>query len=253
LVLSYGTPHDPWTPENVPPEYYAMFQDVEFPMSPTYRPENDDPYGDAWSDIPKDREKIQNWKRAYYAMTANLDWNVGRLQTALDDLVKWPGVAIAGSTCDACLNSVDVMPTLLGLAGAEIPADVEGMDLSHCVRGETGPEPEFAFLQNTGACAAWQNGHEWRALRDKQYTYAVYRVDGKELLFDNQADPYQARNLVDDPAFAEVLARCQNQLETRMCELNDTFPESLWYKDHWISEDRRILRTATLDTPPPPC
>jgi arylsulfatase A-like enzyme len=292
LVLSYGTPHDPWTPENVPPEYYAMFQDVEFPMSPTYRPENDDPYGDAWSDIPKDREKIQNWKRAYYAMTANLDWNVGRLQTALDEfglaentvfvfssdhgemfgahgrmkknifydeaarvpfLVKWPGVAIAGSTCDACLNSVDVMPTLLGLAGAEIPADVEGMDLSHCVRGETGPEPEFAFLQNTGACAAWQNGHEWRALRDKQYTYAVYRVDGKELLFDNQADPYQARNLVDDPAFAEVLARCQNQLETRMCELNDTFPESLWYKDHWISEDRRILRTATLDTPPPPC
>jgi arylsulfatase A-like enzyme len=261
-------------------------------MSPTYRPENDDPYGDAWSDIPKDREKIQNWKRAYYAMTANLDWNVGRLQTALDEfglaentvfvfssdhgemfgahgrmkknifydeaarvpfLVKWPGVAIAGSTCDACLNSVDVMPTLLGLAGAEIPADVEGMDLSHCVRGETGPEPEFAFLQNTGACAAWQNGHEWRALRDKQYTYAVYRVDGKELLFDNQADPYQARNLVDDPAFAEVLARCQNQLETRMCELNDTFPESLWYKDHWISEDRRILRTATLDTPPPPC
>lgn len=285
LVLSYGTPHDPWTPENVPPEYYARFADVEFPLSTTYRPENDVPYGDAWSDIPKSPETIQNWMRAYYAMTANLDANVGRLRAALEELglaentvfvfssdhgemfgahgrmkknifydeaarvpflVRWPGVTTPGSTCGACLNSVDVMPTFLGLAGIGIPAEVEGMDLSHLVRGETGPEPEFAFLQNTGACASWENGHEWRALRDRRYTYAVYRADGKELLFDHQADPCQAHDLAADPAHREVLERCRTQLRTKMAELNDDFPPSLWYRDHWISADRCILRTATL-------
>ena len=91
------------------------------------------------------------------------------------------------------------MPTLLGLAGLPIPAKVEGMDLSHCALGKPGPEPEAAFMQNTGACAIWEDGYEWRALRSKQYTYAVLRVDGplprQELLFDNVADPLQMRDL----------------------------------------------------------
>ena len=44
-----------------------------------------------------------------------------------------------------------------------------------------------------GTTAAWVDGHEWRALRSKRYTYALYRADRSELLFDNQADPYQMR------------------------------------------------------------
>ena len=38
-------------------------------------------------------------------------------------------------------------------------------------------------MQGMGAVAAWGDGYEWRALRNKQYTYAKYRVDGMELLF----------------------------------------------------------------------
>jgi arylsulfatase A-like enzyme len=95
----------------------------------------------------------------------------------------------AGHKSDACLSNVDVMPTLLGLVGGEVPTDVEGMDFCHCARKEDGPEPEFAFLQDTGACAIWEDGHEWRAVRTKQHSYAIYKVDGKELLFNNAADP----------------------------------------------------------------
>ena len=51
--------------------------------------------------------------------------------------------------------------------------------------GRSGPEPEAALMENTGACAAWEDGHEWRALRSKRYTHAIYRKDGQELLFDN--------------------------------------------------------------------
>ena len=36
-----------------------------------------------------------------------------------------------------------------------------------------------------------------------------------------------------------------------MAEINDTFEESLYYRYHWVSEDRRILRSATLNTPGP--
>jgi hypothetical protein len=67
------------------------------------------------------------------------------------------------------------------------------MDLSHCALGRPGPEPKAAFLQGMGATAVFEDGHEWRALRDKRYTYALYRADGSELLFDNQSDSLSAR------------------------------------------------------------
>jgi len=160
-------------------------------------------------------------------------------------LIKWPGMVLAGNKHDACISSVDVMPTLLGLVDAQIPGEVEGMDLSHCVLGQDGPEPEFAFLQNTGACASWEDGHEWRALRDKQYTYAIYRVDKGELLFDNLNDPYQMTNLVSDPAHLETLERFRKMMRDKMESLNDTFPPSTWYRENWI-EDRIICRSATM-------
>jgi arylsulfatase A-like enzyme len=168
-------------------------------------------------------------------------------------LMRWPGVMPAGLVADACLSNVDLMPTLLGLVDLPIPAEVEGMDLSHLARGEAGPEPDFAFLQNTGACAAWENGHEWRAIRDKQYTYARYKIDGKERLFDNLADPYQMHNLAEGETQSPLVKAYRAKMAAKMAVLNDTFPDSLWYKENWISADRRILRTATMaDGPPPP-
>jgi arylsulfatase A-like enzyme len=109
--------------------------------------------------------------------------------------------------------------------------------------GREGPEPEAALMQNTGACAAWKDGYEWRALRDKQHTYAVYRRDGRELLFDNQADPCQLVNLADDPRHAERREHFRRMLKRRMAELSDTFEQCTWYRDHW-TVDRNILRGA---------
>ena len=63
----------------------AFFEDEDFPLPPNYRPE-DDPYGDAWASLsPEQRRQLGEWKRVYYAMTANLDWNIGRLLVAVDD------------------------------------------------------------------------------------------------------------------------------------------------------------------------
>jgi len=293
LVLSVGTPHDPWVEDNVPEEYYAMFQDLEFDVPPNWRQEVDAPYGDAWSDEEKTPEMLDEWMRVYYAMTANLDWNIGRLRDAIREagiendtifvfasdhgecfgahgrmkknifyeeaarvpmLVSWPAQIPAGHKSNACLSNVDIMPTLLGLIGVDIPAEVEGMDLSHCARAADGPEPEFAFLQNTGACAAWEDGHEWRAIRTRQYTYAVYKVDGKELLFDNTVDPYQMVNLAAADTFAEsrqagqrmdtVRSALRRKMEARMAELKDSFESSSYYQENWVSENRLILRTA---------
>jgi len=246
-----------------------------------------DPYADNWGSFKAgERERLSEWMRGYYAMTANLDWNFGRLMAAVDRLglrddtiivftsdhgemfgahgrraknifyeeaarvpfvIRWPAKIPAGSVSEACFGTVDILPTLLGLMNLQVPDEVEGMALDHLAFGKPGPEPDAAFLQNTGACAAWENGHEWRALRDRRYTYACYRVDGRELLFDNQADPLQMRDLAAEPEYAQVRDRFKRMLEEKMTSLGDTFPECTWYRDNWI-EDRIILRTATLNS-----
>ena len=122
------------------------------------------------------------------------------------------------------------------------------MDLSHLAMGGKGPEPDAALLMNTGACASWEDGHEWRALRDKRFTYAVYRggdkLPRKELLFDIVSDPGQTKNLIDDPEHKKTADRFREMLRDRMSKLNDTFPASSWYRDRWVSKDRIIIASA---------
>ncbi|MDQ1255510.1 MAG: hypothetical protein QG656_102 [Candidatus Hydrogenedentes bacterium] len=282
LFVSFGTPHDPWGEDNVPKEWMDRFRDVPFPNPPNYRPEND-PRSDNWGMLsPEQRPLLEQWRRVYHAQAASMDWNIGRLLDALDKtgqaentvvvftsdhgemfgaqgrraknvfyeeacripfVVRYPRSVPRGSSSDACLTTPDMMPTVLGLMGLPVPKAAEGMDLSHCAQGKPGPEPEAALLQNTGACAAWTEEHEWRAVRDKRYTFTVYRVDGCELLFDNIADPYQTANLARMPEHAETADRLRAYLKTRMAELNDTFEKSTYYRDRW-TRDRVILKGA---------
>jgi len=279
LFLSYGTPHDPWTYDNVPKEYLEMFKDVEFTLPPNYKEEND-PYADVWGRLTsEERKDLTEWMRVYYAMVANLDWNVGRLLKAIDEfglrdstifvftsdhgelfgahgrraknifyeeavrvpfIIRWPLKIPVGYISDICLNTPDIMPTLLSLMELPIPEGVEGIDLSHRILGREGPEPEAAFMMGTGAVADWEDGHEWRALRSKRYTYAIYRVDSREFLFDNIEDPYQMKNLVEDPCYKEILEYFRNLLKRKMKELGDRFEASTWYRDNW-TKDRIIL------------
>ncbi len=288
LFLSIGTPHDPWTRDNVPDVDYERFRDTDFPLPPNYRDEND-PYGDTWAIMSAaERAQLPEWMRGYYAMTTNLDRNIGRLLHAIDELgvrdntifvftsdhgemfgaqgrraknifyeeavrvpflIRWPRHIPEAHVSDVCLNTPDIMPTLLSMMNLPIPEDVEGTDLRHaavpCETSQPFDEPAAAFMQGMGCTAKWEDGYEWRALRTKQHTYAVHRPDGSEKLFDNVADPFQTRNLIDDSASAALREELRAMLKGRMDALNDTFEACTWYRDNWTA-DRIILRTATL-------
>ena len=98
-----------------------------------------------------------------------------------------------------------------------------------------------------GCTARWEDGYEWRGLRSKRYTYAIYLADQSELLFDNQADPLQVHNLVNDHTHAPILAEFRGRLKQQMLSLKDEFKPCTWYEDHW-TENRIIIRTATSES-----
>jgi arylsulfatase A-like enzyme len=286
LFVSWGPPHDPWGDDNTPKDCHAMFADVPMPNPPNYKAEND-PYSDAWGRLsPAERGQLENWRRNYSAQTAALDRNFARLLAALDKagladdtivvftsdhgemfgahgrraknifyeeacripfLLRSPGQANRGMTTDVCLGTVDIQPTLLSMLKLPLPAGLQGMDLSHCAMGKPGPEPDAAMMMITGATADWSPGFEWRALRDKQYTYAIYRRDRSELLFNHATDPHQMANLVNDAAHADALGRFRKLLAAKMDAIHDTFESSPWYRDHWTDGNRNIVRSATAD------
>jgi len=218
-------------------------------------------------------EQIPEALKAYYAMVHHLDGEVGRILDCIEEegiadktiviytsdhgemfgsqgrvykltfyeeaaripfIVNWRGQIDRSSVSDVCLNTPDIAPTILGLLGLPVPAEMEGMDLSHAFLGKSGPEPEFAFLQGMGHTYRWINGSEWRAIRDKQFTYARYLVDGSEHLYDNQNDPLQMKNLAVDPSWADKLAEMRSAMGAKMEEINDEFKPCNWYRDNWM-------------------
>jgi len=129
------------------------------------------------------------------------------------------------------------------LAGLPVPRGVEGMDVSRSLLGKGGAKPQAQFLQGMGTTAAWRDGTEWRAMRDHRFTYGIYRRDRSELLFDNQKDPYQVRNLAGERPHSARLKHYREALARWMKDQGDTFEACTWYERNW-TKDRNILRGA---------
>ena len=77
------------------------------------------------------------------------------------------------------------------------------------------------------------------------YHFRISATRRLELLFDNQADPYQTQDLAADPGHAAVRERFRGAIQDRMAVLGDRFEACSWYRDHWTA-DRVIVCTATL-------
>jgi arylsulfatase A-like enzyme len=141
-------------------------------------------------------------------------------------LVRWPGVVPAGRTSDALFGAIDFMPSLCALAGLEAPRTCVGTDLSPAMRGRKGPEPASQFIMHISKVhASGGENHPaplFRGVRTARHTYAVL-PDRPWLLFDNPADPYQMKNLIDAPEAAAVRADLHRTLAEWLKKAGDPF------------------------------
>jgi len=115
-------------------------------------------------------------------------------------LVAGPGV-VPGATPGA-VSLVDVMPTLLELAGLERPSGLDGLSFAAALRGGTAPDPRPLYAVEHAFW--WEDGrrHETESARSEPLALAVMDGDrwyirgrGGEELYDMAADPGQRRDL----------------------------------------------------------
>ena len=140
-------------------------------------------------------------------------------------LLRYPGAVEAGQRLSTMFSSVDVMPTLLGMVGVEIPDGVQGCDLSHAPLGKEGTAPDSVYLQILGPGwphrGAWVGC--WRGVRMDKWTYARWHDGETVLLFDLENDPDEMRNLASDPAHAAVREQMEARLQQWIKETDDPF------------------------------
>ncbi len=148
-----------------------------------------------------------------------------------------------GRRVDAMVSSADVAPTILSLAGVEVPPIMKGKNLSGLLDGTQDMSQwrdtvlmENLFIQELHSAATKKNpdipglndeliagnrSYRTRGVRTDRYKYFKYYEHDPviEELYDMKADPSEQYNLISNPEHAEILAKLREQTEDLLSEL----------------------------------
>ena len=274
LFACSNEPHSPWNKGDAskyPPEKIQL---------PSY-----------FVDTPETRKDMSN----YLAEITYFDWQVGevlkRLQThGLSEntlvvmvseqgssfpfgkwtcydhglqsacIVRWPGQVKPGSTTDAMVEYVDVLPTFLEAAGIDRPEVLDGKSFVPVLSGKTNQHKDFVFgLMTTRGIINGSDTFGIRSVRGKRFKYIRnftpeiefqnactkssafkswvekaesgdadaadkvkrYQWRTAEELYDMEADSNEWKNIADDPKYADVKAELKQQLDSWMAAQGD--------------------------------
>ena len=115
--------------------------------------------------------------------------------------------------------NVDIVPTVLDLAGLEVP-EVDGVSYKPLLTGgDQGAARQFVVTQYYGK-QQWVN--PIRSIRTHEFKYNLYLEFGEEL-YDLKNDPEEIVNLAGNAAYAQVKADLLSTLNTWIEENGDEF------------------------------
>ena len=113
-------------------------------------------------------------------------------------VVSWPGHVPQGrKDTDHLVSGLDVLPTICDYAGADPPKAIAGRSVRPLLEGRDTPWRRFVVSEFMV---------DGRMVRTRRYKYARLGDDPVEMLFDMRADPWETKNLYQDPAHAPALA-----------------------------------------------
>jgi uncharacterized sulfatase len=84
-------------------------------------------------------------------------------------IVAWPGRVAPGSTCDALVGWVDLLPTCLEAAGGSPPERISGRSFLGVLRGERPAHRDAVFVTHSGD--GDMNRYPLRAVRTRRWKY----------------------------------------------------------------------------------
>lgn len=129
-------------------------------------------------------------------------------------LVRFPQRVAPGSQVDALVSSIDIAPTILELAGAEIGAHIQGRSFVPALTGSDAAGRADAFVEFNGdEVFDWVDDASYRAIRTRQHKLIHWiQHPDRNAFYDLESDPHELENRIADPRYALVVAALQTRL-----------------------------------------
>jgi uncharacterized sulfatase len=148
-------------------------------------------------------------------------------------LVRGPGVP-RGATTQALASHLDLLPTMLELAGFTPPASLHGRSLVPVLRDPEVRVNEEVLISFNRFALGHARGAFFpiRCLTDGRYKLAINLFDTDEF-YDLEADPWERVNLIHDPGAAAARDRLHDRLLRFLGETFDPMDSHLWGRRPW--------------------
>ncbi len=250
LAVGYKGTHDPWY---VPREFAEKYplDSIELPDVPEDELDDIPPYPQNYMMQQywfREVKLHQQWRKAvqaYLATIAAVDYQVGRLMNELEDsghaddtivvftsdhalhlgekynwgkhcawredshvplIWRVPWITPSGAVNNHATEVLDIYPTLNDLCDMPVHEDCEGQSIRPQLEDPSLPLNRPAIITPR---------YEVHAIKDDQYRLIYYNNQQMEL-YDNINDPREHTNLIDDPAYQDVI----NDLLTWIPDVN---------------------------------
>lgn len=166
-------------------------------------------------------------------------------------IVRWPG-KIKAAVIDEPMSHLDFVPTLLSLAGVDVPSGLDGESLSGVLLGAKVNMPERAFLWHFPHYNN-QGGRPSGAIREGDWKYINYYDTGKSELYNLKDDVAEEHNLAEKEPIRVAEFRVKHKtwlksIDAQMNTPNPDFDPALFkrlYED--FDPSRPILRATAAE------
>jgi arylsulfatase A-like enzyme len=253
MYVAFHAPHDP---RQSPKEFVDMYPPDKVEVPPNYLPEHPFDQGDhklrdeRLAPFPRTKEAVQVHRSEYYAIITHADYHIGRILDALEKAGKadntiiifsadhglavgqhglmgkqnqydhsvrmpyvfcGPGIE-AGRKIDAMVYLQSAFATTCEMARIHTPETVQFPSLVPLLTGEK----DRLYNSVYGAYRDFQ-----RMVRTEQYKLIRYPHVSEVQLFDLRNDPWETKDLAEDPQYAGIVRKLDVHLHRWITITND--------------------------------
>ena len=215
-----------------------------------------------YSNIKKDNDQLQQVLNIvdsvdnenimfFYASDHGISgkWGVYEKGLRAPLVIRWPKNIKEGTRYNGLLSFVDIMPTILDIAGAEIPKDIDGKSFADVFINNNTQINKYVYGVGTKQNVRDAKIFPSRSIRDEKFKYIInfnsievyennftdndilnqfIEIGAKafpntpyEELYDLSNDPYEKNNIANSKEFFSIKRKLNDELRKWMKDQND--------------------------------
>jgi arylsulfatase len=273
IWTGFPSPHVPTDP---PKPWVDMYPEDEIKEPPVHPEEWGNKPPEMKQGVYVEKEQIRRFIAHYYAMVSLIDRWVGEIVDCLQEtgqydntliifstdhgdyagwhgkiakgvclyedlihvpfIMHWPDRLDAGSESTAQVELVDILPTVLDYAGADIPWGIQGFSLRPVLEEGKASVRDFAFAEY----------FYQKAVRTPDWKLIYYAGKPYGELFDMRNDPHEWVNRYDDPSLQEIREDLTRRLLDFLVATENPLPKP---GDYWFSHVKQNSAYRPLKEP----